>query len=98
MEDLEDYFSPPYGLRKGFDKIEYRETKGPVRKKKLNFTRRNIDYSPEQYELLQEAARKMGVPSQALAKIAIQQFLDRFAMAEKSRNEKQTKKAANASD
>lgn len=81
MQSVKEFFEQKDGIGEPIE-VEYRGTVGKVRKKKLNSIRRNIDYSPAQYKQIQKVADELGITSQALVKMAVQQFLNQFVLAQ----------------
>ena len=65
--------APKSKLQPGVKKVKTRAISGTVR--------RNIDYSKELHERLESASDDLNVSSQALVKIALQEWLDRYTMA-----------------
>jgi hypothetical protein len=81
-EEEKSYADAEYSkgeMRKSIGKMVYRDVKGEIK-------RRNIDYGDALYLQLENAANEINVSSQALAKIAIQEWLDRYAMAKHYRD------------
>ena len=94
MPDIKEYFEDPSGVREGIE-TQFRKTKGKVRRKAIKTegtTRRNIDYSPEQFQDLEDISKELGITSQAIVKIALQQFIDDFFEKKKRKMEIRSQK------
>lgn len=78
MQSPKEFFEQKDGLGKPIKDLEFREPVGKLKKKKQENIRRNIDYSPAQYEELQKIAEAIGITSQAAVKVAVQQFIDNY--------------------
>jgi len=52
-----------------------------MKRRAVQAVRRNIDYSPQMFQRLNEASDELNVPLQAIAKLAIQEWLDRRDLA-----------------
>ncbi len=72
--DTNQFFSGPHELRSGV----------VMKKRPLQVVRRNIDYSPQMFQRLNEASGDLNVTLQAIAKLAIQDWLDRRDLASSS--------------
>lgn len=55
--------------------------------------RRNIDYGEELYSLLDEISEELNISTQAIAKMAIQDWVDRHYLAKAARKKSTKKKA-----
>lgn len=95
MPTVKEYFEDESTVSDGID-VEYRETKGRLRKSKSKSVRRNIDYSQKQYEELQVVAEAIGITSQAAVKVAIQQFIDNYYAAQSLKNKSKKQKGSSA--
>ena len=75
--------------------------KGKMMKPEANVTirdsvgkvRRNIDYGDELFQILEELSDELNISTQAIAKMAIQDWIDRHYVAKHYRNEAKKKKA-----
>ena len=53
--------------------------------------RRNIDYGDELYQVLDDLSRELNISTQAIAKMAIQDWIDRHYIAKKYRKDEKKK-------
>ena len=67
-------------LEKPMTELKVRVPEGSIR--------RNIDYGADLHSRLEAASEKMNISSQALVKVALQEWLDRFEIADRYYSEK----------
>lgn len=80
IEDIERIADQNGDTSRFFSQHELR--KGvPMKKRQIQAVRRNIDYSAQMFQRLNEASDELNVPLQAIAKMAIQEWLDRRDLA-----------------
>ena len=60
-------------LTAGVKEVKTREPVGPIR--------RNIDYGADLHRRLEAASEELNISSQALVKLALQEWLDRYTIA-----------------
>ena len=79
--DTSQFFSKQGELRNGVT----------MKRRQVQAVRRNIDYSPQMFQRLNRASDELNVPSQAIVKLAIQDWLDRRDLAAAGSSAKATK-------
>ena len=85
--DTNQFFSEPHELRNGV----------AMNKRSMQAVRRNIDYSLQMFQRLNEASGELNVSLQAIAKLAIQEWLDRRDLASSSSAARRSADEADAS-
>ncbi len=72
--DTNQFFSTQREIRNG----------AAMKRRQVQAVRRNIDYSVQMFQRLNQASGDLNVPLQAIAKLAIQEWLDRRDLARSS--------------
>ena len=84
--DTNQFFSTQREMRNGV----------AMKKRQVQAVRRNIDYSLQMFQRLNQASGDLNVPLQAIAKLAIQEWLDRRDLAQSSATQRMAESDSSA--